>query len=201
MDFEILAFKESSHVIEVNFKKPVLDLFHYSTKISEDQDENNTLKKLIANVNYGLLEKSQNTKTKSVVFNSTKEAKHFQVKYGGTLSIMQEYEIKEEEVHTNYKSDLDEGVNFTDDGDDPEDTKVVYGKVFKPTRTGKEYTVLTVSDTKAFRNGFRYIKEFLMQNHNYFVYQSYEKRKKYGVEVFSVKNDPLHHQGGGSREG
>ena len=28
-----------------------------------------------------------------------------------------------------------------------------------------------------------------MQNHNYFVYQSYEKLKKYGVEVFSVKND------------
>ena len=28
-----------------------------------------------------------------------------------------------------------------------------------------------------------------MQNHNYFVYQSYEKLKKHGVEVLSVKND------------
>ena len=102
---------------------------------------------------------------------------------------MQEYEIKEEEVHTNYNSDLDKGVNFTDDGDDPEDTKVIYGKVLKPSRTGKEYTVLTVCDAKALRNGFRYIKEFLMQNHNYFVYQSYEKLKKYGVDVYSVKND------------
>jgi hypothetical protein len=189
MDFEIVAFKEPSHVIEVNFKKPVLDLFNYSTKISEDQDENAMLKKLIANVNYGLLEKSQNTKTKSVVFNSAKEAKHFQVKYGGTLAFMQEYEIKEEEVHTNYHADLDKGVNFTDDGDDPDDSKVVYAKVFHPSKTGKEYTILTVSDTKALTNGFRYIKEFLMQNHNYFVYQSYEKLKKYGVDVFSVKND------------
>jgi hypothetical protein len=62
VDFDILAFKEPSQVIEVNFKKPVLDLFHYSTKISEDQEENAMLKKLIANVNYGLLEKGQNKK-------------------------------------------------------------------------------------------------------------------------------------------
>ena len=96
MDFEIVAFKEPSHVIEVKFKEPVLDLFHYSTKIIEDQDENAMLKKLIANVNYGLLEKSQNKKSKSVVFNSTKEAKHFQIKYGGTLAFLREYDIKEE---------------------------------------------------------------------------------------------------------
>jgi hypothetical protein len=38
-------------------------------------------------VNYGLLEKSQNTRAKSVVFNSIKEAKHFQVKYGGTIRL------------------------------------------------------------------------------------------------------------------
>ena len=49
---------------------------------------------------------------------------------------MQEYEIREEEVHTNYHADLAKGVNFTDDGDDPDDTKVSYAKVFHPSKTG-----------------------------------------------------------------
>ena len=44
VDFEILAFKEPSQVIDVNFKKPVLDLFHYSTKINGDLDEKAMLK-------------------------------------------------------------------------------------------------------------------------------------------------------------
>ena len=43
-------------------------------------------------------------------------------------------------MHTNYHADLDKGVNFTDDGDDPDDAKVVYAKVFHPSKTGKEYT-------------------------------------------------------------
>ena len=137
LDFEILTFTEPSQIIEVNFKRPALDLFHYSTKISKDQDDNNTLNKLIANVNYGLLDKSQNTKTKSVVLNSIKEARHFQVKYGGTLATMPEYELKEEEVHNNYHADLDKGVNFTDDGDELDDVNVSYAKVFHPTETRK----------------------------------------------------------------
>jgi hypothetical protein len=187
--FEIVAYKEPSQIIDVDFQKIVGALFHCYNKISDDEEENATLKKLIANVNYGLLEKSQNTRAKSVVFNSIKEAKHFQVKYGGTLNTIQEYEVKEEEVHTNYHADLDTGINFTDDGDDPDDVKVVYAKVFHSSRTGKEYSVLTVSDTKALMNGFRYIKELLLQNHNYFIFESHEKLKKYGVEVYSVKND------------
>ena len=69
VDFEIVAFKEPSQVIEVNFKKPVLDLFHYSTKISEDQDESNFLKKLIANVNCDLW-KNRKTQKSRVLFSN-----------------------------------------------------------------------------------------------------------------------------------
>ena len=72
-------------------------------------------------------------------------------------------------------------------------TKVSYAKVFHPSKTGKEYTILTVSDTKPLANDFRYIKELLMQNHNFFVYQSYEKLKKYGVDVYSVNGKKLFH--------
>ena len=44
-------------------------------------------------MNYGLLEKSRNTRAKSVALNSIKEAKHFQVKYGGTLNTIQELSL------------------------------------------------------------------------------------------------------------
>ena len=50
---------------------------------------------------------------------------------------MQEYEIKEEEVHTNYHADLDKGDNFTDDGDELDDVNVSYAKVLHPSKTGK----------------------------------------------------------------
>ena len=38
-------------------------------------------------------------------------------------------------------------------------------------------------------NGFRYIKEYLMQYHNLLVHETYNKLTKNGVDVFSVKTD------------
>ena len=35
-------------------------------------------------------------------------------------------------------------------------------------------------------NGFRYIKELLLQNHNFFILESHDKLNKYGIEVYSV---------------
>jgi hypothetical protein len=63
-----------------------------------------------------------------------------------------------------------------------------------------KYYVLTISDTKAMTNGFRYIKEMILQNHNYFMYKSYQKLQKHNVKVYSVKTDAFtikasdHHQ-------
>ena len=56
-DVEILAFKEPSSIKKVDYKKIVEDLYNFS--ISENNEEDIYIKKLIANINYGLLEKSK----------------------------------------------------------------------------------------------------------------------------------------------
>ena len=57
-DIEIKAFKKPHTLKKVNYNKFVDDLF--ATPISDNKDEDNYIKKLIANINFGLLEKSQN---------------------------------------------------------------------------------------------------------------------------------------------
>ena len=42
---------------------------------------------------------------------------------------------------------------------------------------------------KQLRNGFRYIKELLMQGHNFKLMQAYDIVEKAGVELYSVKTD------------
>ena len=48
------------------------------------------LKKKIANINFGMLEKSNNTAQRSVIFNSLKEACHYQRKHGGRIYALEE---------------------------------------------------------------------------------------------------------------
>ena len=66
-DVEILAFKMPSSIKKVDYKKIVQDL--YKTAISENNEEDIYRKKLIANINYGLLEKSKNKQQKTFIFN------------------------------------------------------------------------------------------------------------------------------------
>ena len=55
---EIIAYKQPSFITSVNYKKFVDDLFK-NVYISDNVEVENTVKKLVANVNYGLLEKKQ----------------------------------------------------------------------------------------------------------------------------------------------
>ncbi len=55
---EILAFKKPSSIILVYYKKILQEL--YSQEISSSYDENTAIRKTIANISFGLLEKSCN---------------------------------------------------------------------------------------------------------------------------------------------
>jgi len=48
---------------------------------------------------------------------------------------------------------------------------------------------LSLSAEKKMTNGFRYIKELLIQNHNIRMYNDYQILKNNGVSVYSVKTD------------
>ena len=52
-----------------------------------------------------------------------------------------------------------------------------------------KYYLLTVSDTAVLKNGFKFMKELLLQNHNFKMLMDYMKLRANKVEVFSVKTD------------
>ena len=57
------------------------------------------------------------------------------------------------------------------------------------TELDEKYYCLTVSDRATFRNGFIYIKELLLQYHNFKMYQDSLKLVENNVDVWSVKTD------------
>ena len=56
-------------------------------------------------------------------------------------------------------------------------------------QVGDPCFVLVMKAEKQLRNGFRYIKEVLLQGHNHKLMQAYDLLADVGVQVFSVKTD------------
>ena len=112
------------------------------------------LKKEIANVNIGLLEKGVTTAQKSVLFKDLREAQLYQHMYGGKVNIIKQFE-KEEEYDDDSDSD--------DEEEAPDEDTQNKGKYF-----------LNVADSAVLKNSYRYIKELLLQYHNYRIYKGYK---------------------------
>ena len=66
------------------------------TSISDDPEEDNVLNNTIANCNYGMLEKQINRTQKSKIFDTYEDAKLFQLKYGGNITFIKQYEERSE---------------------------------------------------------------------------------------------------------
>ena len=49
--------------------------------------------------------------------------------------------------------------------------------------------VLNISDTKTLSNGYKFIKELILQHHNFDMNEAYETLMRHGVKVYSVKTD------------
>ena len=161
---KILYYKQPNHVYKVNYKKIIDEL--YSTKISSNEDLNKQLQKKVANISIGMLEKSHNTSQKSSTFNSLREACYYQ-KLNPNSKI---YTISQ------YQTELEE---LEDDEMRVKDTE------------GTAYYVLNVSDKKVLTNGFMYIKELLLQYHNFTMYETYKTLTDNNVKVYSVKTDSI----------
>ena len=118
------------------------------------------------------------------MFKDLSDLKHHQNKYGGNLNIVCEYQ-NQEETTVKETSLLDVGINMDDDDDDNDDFAV--NNISTP--TGKELYVLNINKSATLTNGFRYIKELVLQRHNYFMNKSYKKLKEQNITVYSVKTD------------
>ena len=172
----IHAVKHPSVIKKVNYKQMVLEL--WKTTISDDPQEDAALKKIIANTNFGMLEKQFNKNVKSTLFDTYEDAKWFQVKYGGTITLIKQYEEKET---WKYESPLDKEVMIDDDDD-----KVLS---CESVPTGNALYSLNISAECSLTNGFRYVKELLMQHHNFYLNKCNKLLQAHGIEVYTVKTD------------
>ena len=60
--------------------------------ISQDNNKDTYIEKLVANVNIGLLEKCFNKKSRGYLFQDVGECQHYQAKMGGTIHILHKIE-------------------------------------------------------------------------------------------------------------
>ena len=207
---DILYYKQPSHIHKVDYKQIIDDL--WAEQISADEQEDASpeareareardrrIKKTIANINFGLLEKSHNKGQKSRMFDTLTEVCHYQAVYGGRVyaidGIIKDYSytpLTEEREKVKVWNFEDGWVGFEDGV--YQRFVVIDGVVHiqrDAERDETKYYVLNVSDERCLSNGFRYIKELLLQDHNYRVYEAYETLKGNGIGVYSVKTDAL----------
>ena len=153
IDIEIIAYKVPYQTHKVDYKTIVDRL--WQMLISDDVQEDKYIKKLIANVIIGLLEKGGATDQKSLIFKNLNEAMSYQTEYGGQLHKLSDIEVD------------DEGY---------EEEK-------------QNYYVLNLKDTIELKNGFRFIKEMLLQIHNLEMFKAYSKLSSNYIPCYSVKAD------------
>ena len=80
----------------------------WETQLGDDEDDDKQIKKKIANINFGMLEKANNTAQRSVIFNSLKEACHYQRKHGGRIYALEEETCIRKMVDLNEETDDEE---------------------------------------------------------------------------------------------
>jgi hypothetical protein len=164
---DIVAVKQPSFVKKVNYKQVVEDL--WKTQISDDAEEDILIKKRIANCNYGMMEKGVNRNQSSHIFDSYSEAKFYQIQYGGVIDYIRQYE--EVPIY----------------GSSSDGEPMIVGKEFK--ETDKVIYILNLCATACLNNGFRYVKELLVQIHNNYLQECLQLLKDADIPVYWVKTD------------
>ena len=180
-DVEVIYYKIPSNTYKVNYKKLINEL--WELKLDEDEEKDKMKKKMIACINIGLLEKQTNTAKKSIVFSKMVDAFYYQEKYGGDISIITETQWDGEV----YDDDEDCLIEFDDKGNviEPENDEKELAKIVDECK----HYVLNISDTKTLMNGYRFIKELILQHHNHDMNEAYETLMRDDVMVYSVKTD------------
>ena len=148
--------KKPSFTYKCDYKQIIKDV--WDADLSKDKHCDKQLKKMVANINIGLMEKSTKTAQKTEVFSSLDEALSHNLEYGGHINVIHEKVCNDE------------------------------GRV----ELVPKYYVLSISDTAILTNGFRFIKELMLQNHNFKMQMAYNKLRANKIDVFTVKTDAFH---------
>ena len=84
----------------MNYAKLLKQL--WATEISDHYPEGAKIKKLIANVNFGLLEDCTNKSSKSFALDSLREPLYYQQEVGGTINKITQYDEDDKELDRKY---------------------------------------------------------------------------------------------------
>jgi hypothetical protein len=143
--------------------------------IAEPLAKNKQLQKTTANTVLGLLEKSINRATKSKIFTDLATAKHYQAKYGGEITEIKQFDEIKQYIQSPLDHNTNSGVSLH----------------FEPKFTGEKLYILTQSVSASLHNGFIYIKELLLEHHNFAMYRAIAKLRQHNISIFSIKTDAL----------
>ena len=156
------------------------------------------------------MEKSENKKSKSRMYDNLNEALHKQNIHGGKVFAINECEMEEvdtwkpmtENVCIETEEDghqyINDNCQIIDEYELMEKDGITYyrdtfpEKEYQEKKRDVKYYVLDVSDSRTLVNGFRYIKELLLQNHNIRMFKALKALKENNVRVYSVKTDAFH---------
>jgi len=167
----IYAKKTPSMVIDVKYFEIFKEI--WNTKLSENNHEDVYAKKQIVNTCYGLLEKSSNRYSKSLLFDDVGSIHYYKMKNPGTKITC----LRESKAVEQYELP------------DDEDVEVFRGFSQQPHATNNNLYVHTKANNVKMNEGFRFIKELQLQLHNLQIYKSRLILQQNDIDVYNVKSD------------
>ena len=160
-ELSITHYKQPHFIHKVDYKHLVEEL--WGKRISENIEEDKAV------TIFGLLEKSKNSSQRSFVCDDFNEAISLQAEAGGKLNMMSRHTAK-------WVEEFDEIGVWCRDREVCE-------------KHDSLYYLLNVVDRCELSNGFRFIKEMLLQYHNFKMQCAYQKLIDNNVKVLSTKCD------------
>ena len=168
----ICGVKTPSNIKKINCKKMVEEL--YQKEISTNKHLDARLKKNIVNICLGVLEKTTNKRSNSMVFDSLSEALYYKEQLGGRIQILNRWKRK------------DNGYVVCEELDGlPVKVKDEYEKL------DQDVYILTQKNEAELSNGFCYIKELVYQIHNDHMADTYDILRENNIFAHSIKTDAL----------
>ena len=111
-----------------------------------------------------------------MLFKNIDEAVHYQTEYGGKINKLSHIVSECPETVTEYDDEGGATTTYYGFDEDEWDVKA-------------SYYILNLKDKAVLRNGYRYIKELLLQHHNFKTSQDFKTLITNNINVYSVKTD------------
>lgn len=164
--YRVLYYRTPLAIEEVNFKNAVDELYKESIKPD--------MKKSIANITMGLLEKKENKAELSKIFDDYNEANYYCIKYEGKILPLIHDEFESKNVYSEFDKCFTEEINIV---------------------SSKQIYLVAVNEKKRLTNGFTPIKDMIYLNQRLKILKQYDSLIKLGVTVRGIKTDCLMYEG------